>query len=280
MTLPSHVQTLIVGGGIAGCSTAYHLTQLGRTDVLLLEQGRLTSGTTWHAAGLVGQMRPNRSMTGMSRYGIDLYSRLEAETGLATGWKQCGSLNVARTPERMQLLHKQAALARSFGVEVHVITPAEAGEKWPLMRTDDLQGGLWIPGDGKANPTDLTMSLAKGARNRGAKLVEGVQVTSVLLEDGPSGPRVAGVHTLQDGVPGLVRCETLINCAGQWARQFGALAGVNVPLYSAEHFYIVTDRIDGVHPMLPVLRDPDGLIYYKEEVGGLVMGGFELAAKP
>ena len=280
MTLPPHVQTLIVGGGIAGCSTAYHLTQLGRTDVLLLEQGRLTSGTTWHAAGLVGQMRPNRSMTGMSRYGIDLYSRLEAETSLATGWKQCGSLNVARTPERMQLLHKQAALARSFGVEVHVISPVEAGDKWPLMRTDDLQGALWIPGDGKANPTDLTMSLAKGARNRGAKLVEGVQVTGVLIEDGTSGPRVAGVHTLQDGVPGVVRCETLINCAGQWARQFGALAGVNVPLYSAEHFYIVTDRIDGVHPMLPVLRDPDGLIYYKEEVGGLVMGGFELAAKP
>lgn len=278
--LPTHVQTLVVGGGIAGCSTAYHLTQLGRSDVLLLEQGRLTSGTTWHAAGLVGQMRPNRSMTGMSRYGIDLYSRLEAETGLATGWKQCGSLNVARTPERMQLLHKQAALARSFGVEVHVVSPAEAGDRWPLMRTDDLQGGLWIPGDGKANPTDLTMSLAKGARNRGARLVEGVQVTGVLIEEGPSGPRVAGVHTLQDGVPGLVRCETLVNCAGQWARQFGALAGVNVPLYSAEHFYIVTDRIPGVHPMLPVMRDPDGLIYYKEEVGGLVMGGFELAAKP
>ena len=280
MALPTHVQTLVVGGGIAGCSTAYHLTQLGRTDVLLLEQGRLTSGTTWHAAGLVGQLRPNRSMTGMSRYGIELYSRLEAETGLATGWKPCGSLNVARTPERLQLLHKQAALARSFGVEVHVISPAEAGVHWPLMRTDDLQGALWIPGDGKANPTDLTMSLAKGARNRGARLVEGVQVTGVLTEDGPSGPRVAGVHTLHDGVPGLVRCETLINCAGQWARQFGALAGVNVPLYSAEHFYIVTDRIPGVHPMLPVLRDPDGLIYYKEEVGGLVMGGFELAAKP
>ena len=280
MALPTHVQTLIVGGGIAGCSTAYHLTQLGRTDVLLLEQGRLTSGTTWHAAGLVGQMRPNRSMTGMSRYGISLYSNLEAETGLATGWKQCGSLNVARTPERWMMLQKQAALARSFGVEVHLITPSEAGERYPIMRTDDLQGAMWIPGDGKANPTDLTMSLAKGARNRGARLVEGVQVTGVIIEDGPGGPRVAGVHTLQDGQPGEVRCETLINCAGQWARQFGALAGVNVPLYSAEHFYVVTDRIEGVHPMLPVMRDPDGLIYYKEEVGGLVMGGFEMQAKP
>ena len=284
MNLPSHVETLIVGGGIAGCSTAYHLTQLGQQGVLLLEQGKLTSGTTWHAAGLVGQMRPNRSMTSMSRYGIELYATLEAETGLATGWKQCGSVNVARTPERWQLLHKQAALARSFGVEVQLITPAEAGQLFPLMRTDDLQGAIWIPGDGKANPTDLTMSLAKGARNRGARLVEGVQVTGVIIEPGPAGPQVAGVRTLSvgegGGEPGEIRCNTLINCAGQWARQFGALAGVNVPLYSAEHFYIVTDRIEGVHPMLPVMRDPDGLIYYKEEVGGLVMGGFELQAKP
>ena len=170
---------VIVGGGIAGCSTAYHLTQLGRTDVLLLEQGKLTSGTTWHAAGLVGQMRPNRSMTGMSKLRHRAVQPLEAETGLATGWKQCGSVNVARTPERMQVLRKQAALARSFGVEVHVISPTEAGDKYPLMRTDDLQGALWIPGDGKANPADLTMSLAKGARNRGAKLVEGVEVTGV-----------------------------------------------------------------------------------------------------
>ena len=281
MDLPSYVQTLIVGGGIAGCSTAYHLTRLGRRDVLLLEQGRLTSGTTWHAAGLVGQMRPNRSMTQMSRYGIDLYAGLEAETGLATGWKRCGSVNVARTPERWQLLHKQAALARSFGVEVQLVSPREAGELFPLMRTDDLQGAIWIPGDGKANPTDLTMSLAKGARQGGATLAEGVQVTGVIIETGPRGTdRIAGVRTLQAGVAGEIRCETLINCAGQWARQFGALAGVNVPLCSAEHFYIVTRQIPGVAPDLPVIRDPDGCIYYKEEVGGLVMGGFEPHAKP
>ena len=276
MPLPSQARIVIVGGGIAGCSTAYHLSLLGQTDVLLLEQGKLTCGTTWHAAGLVGQMRPNRNMTRMSKYGIELYSKLEAETGLATGWKQCGSVNVARTPERMQTLRKQAALARSFGVEVEVIGAQRAGELYPLLRTDDLQGAIWIPGDGKANPADLTMSLAKGARHRGVKIVEDVEVTGVLREDGPSGPRVAGVRTAQ----GDVRCEILVNCAGQWARQFGALAGVNVPLYSAEHFYIVTDRIDGVHPMLPVMRDPDGFIYYKEEVGGLVMGGFEPQAKP
>ena len=276
MTLPSHAQVVIVGGGIVGCSVAYHLAKLGITDVLLLEQGQLTSGTTWHAAGLVGQMRPNRSMTAMSKYGIELYSTLEQETGLATGWKQCGSVNVARTPERLKVLKKQVALAHSFGVECHEISPAEAGDKYPVMRTDDLAGAIWLPGDGKANPADLCMSLAKGARNRGVTMREGVEVIGVITEDGPSGPRAVGVRTAN----GEVRCETLINCAGQWARQFGALAGVNVPLYSAEHFYIVTGKIPGVHPMLPVMRDPDGYIYYKEEVGGLVMGGFEPQAKP
>jgi 4-methylaminobutanoate oxidase (formaldehyde-forming) len=272
MSLPTQARIVIVGGGIVGCSTAYHLAKLGHTDVLLLEQGQLTCGTTWHAAGLVGQMRPNRNMTRMSKYGIELYAQLEAETGLATGWKQCGSVNVAATKARMQVLRRQATLARSFGVEVEVITPQRAGELYPLLRTDDLQGAIWIPGDGKANPADLTMSLAKGARNRGVKVIEGIEVTGVASERG----RVTGVRTAQ----GDVACEVLVNCAGQWARQFGRLAGVNVPLYSAEHFYIVTDRIDGVHPMLPVMRDPDGFIYYKEEVGGLVMGGFEPKAKP
>ncbi len=259
MLLPTQARIVIVGGGIAGCSTAYHLSQLGARDVLLLEQGRLTCGTTWHAAGLIGQMRPNRSMTQMSRYGIELYARLEAETGLATGCKQCGSVNVAGTAERMQVLRKQAALARSFGVEVDVISPQRAGELYPLLRTDDLVGALWFPGDGKANPTDLTLSLAKGARLRGVTIVEGIEVTGVLS----SGGRVTGVRTVLDGQDGQaheVKCDVLINCAGQWARQFGRLAGVNVPLYSAEHFYIVTDRIEGAHPMLPVMRDPDGCI--------------------
>ncbi len=272
MNIPTQAQIIIVGGGIAGCSVAYHLAKMGKTDVLLLEQGKLTSGTTWHAAGLVGQMRPNRNMTQMSRYGIGLYASLEAETGLATGWKACGSVNVARTPERMQVLRKQIAMAHSFGVECDEISPHEAGEKYPIMRTDDLQGAIWLPGDGKANPADLCMSLAKGARNRGVRMAEGVEVTGVITERG----RAVGVQTAQ----GDVRCEVLVNCAGQWARQFGQLAGVNVPLYSAEHFYIVTGKIAGVHPMLPVMRDPDGCIYYKEEVGGLVMGGFEPKAKP
>ncbi len=272
MNLPTHAEIIIVGGGIVGCSTAYHLAKLGKRDVLLLEQGKLTCGTTWHAAGLIGQMRPNRNMTSMSKYGIELYSSLEAETGLATGWKQCGSVNVAATKERMKVLRKQVALAKSFGVNVEEISPQQAGELYPVMRTDDLQGAIWIPGDGKANPADLAMSLAKGARNNGVRMIEDVEVTGVIIEHG----RAVGVRTAQ----GNVRCEVVVNCAGQWARQFGKLAGVNVPLYSAEHFYIVTGKIDGVHPMLPVMRDPDGFIYYKEEVGGLVMGGFEPKAKP
>ncbi len=272
MGLPSQAEIVIVGGGIAGCSTAYHLARAGKTDVVLLEQGKLTSGTTWHAAGLVGQMRPNRNMTVMSKYGIELYSTLEAETGLATGWKQCGSVNVARTLERMQTLKKQVAMANSFGVECHLIERKEIGERVPIMRTDDLQGGIWLPGDGKANPADLCMSLAKGARNRGVAIHEGIEVTGVIIEDG----KAVGVRTAQ----GDIRCDVVVNCAGQWARQFGRLAGVNVPLYSAEHFYVVTGKIEGVTPMMPVVRDPDGFIYYKEEVGGLVMGGFEPVAKP
>ncbi|MCL4761298.1 MAG: FAD-dependent oxidoreductase, partial [Burkholderiales bacterium] len=275
-TLPSHARVVIVGGGIAGCSAAYHLTRLGVRDVLLLEQGRLTCGTTWHAAGLVGQTRATRNATRMSRYGIDLYATLERETGLATGWKRCGSLNVAATPARMKLVRRQMARARSFGVEFDEVAPADIARIAPILRTDDLVGGVWIPGDGKANPTDLAMSLAKGARTKGAAIAEGVEVTGVDAERG----RVAGVRWRRDGDEGVVRCETVLNCGGQWARQFGRLAGVNVPLYSAEHFYLVTERIDGVTPDLPVIRDPDGCIYYKEEVGGLVMGGFEPVAKP
>ena len=276
MTIPSHARVVIVGGGIAGASTAYHLTQLGIADVVLLEQGRLTCGTTWHAAGLVGQTRATRNATRMSRYGIELYASLERETGLATGWKQCGSVNVAKTPERMTLLRRQMARARSFGIEFEWLAPADVERKVPLLRTDDLQGGVWIPGDGKANPTDLTQSLAKGARMRGARIAEGVRVTGIEAHNGC----VTGVRWSGDDASGTLGCEYVVNCAGQWAREFGALAGVAVPLQSAEHFYIVTEPIQGVTPDLPVIRDPDGYIYYKEEVGGLVMGGFEPVAKP
>jgi 4-methylaminobutanoate oxidase (formaldehyde-forming) len=273
---PRFAQVVIVGGGIAGASTAYHLAKLGCTDVVLLEQGTLTCGTTWHAAGLVGQLRATRNATRMSRYGIELYSTLEAETGLATGWKQCGSLNVAKTPERLKLFKRQMARARSFGIEFEFITPAEAGAMVPILRTDDLCGAVWIPDDGKANPTDLTQSLARGARMHGVRILEHTRVVDVIVNRGA----VAGVRWRRGEERGELLCESLVNCAGQWARDFGAMAGVAVPLFAAEHFYIVTRPIDGVHPDLPVMRDPDGYIYYKEEVGGLVMGGFEPVAKP
>jgi 4-methylaminobutanoate oxidase (formaldehyde-forming) len=270
--LPTQARVVIVGGGIIGCSVAYHLTKLGWRDVVLLESGKLTCGTTWHAAGLIGQTRPNRSMTRMSRYGIELYSQLEQETGLATGWKRCGSVNVASTPERLIQLKRGLAMARSFGIEIELITPSEAGKLYPILRTDDLTGAVWLPGDGKANPTDLTQSLAKGARNGGARLIEGIKVTGFDIRNN----RAVGVKTDQ----GNIACEVVVNCGGQWARRIGKLAGVNVPLFSAEHFYIVTKKIPGVTTDLPVMRDPDGFIYYKEEVGGLVMGGFEPVAKP
>ncbi len=221
-------------------------------DVLLLEQGRLTCGTTWHAAGLVGQTRATRNATRMSRYGIELYSSLEKETGLATGWKQCGSLNVARTAERMKLVKRQMARAASFGIDFEVVSPAQIAVIAPILRTDDLAGGVWIPGDGKANPTDLTMSLAKGARMKGATILEGVKVTGVEVVDG----RVRSVRWTRDGEEGTTRCETLLNCGGQWARPFGRMAGVNVPLYAAEHFYIVTEKSPASPPTCPSSATP------------------------
>jgi len=274
--LPDRARVVIVGGGVAGVSVAYHLARRGVERVVLLEQGKLTCGTTWHAAGLVGQTRATRNATRMSRYGIELYAGLEAETGLATGWKRCGSLNVARTPQRLTLMRRQMARAGSFGVEFEFIDPDEALSRAPILRTDDLAGAVWIPGDGKVNPTDLTQSLARGARMRGATLVEGAQVTAVDVDDG----RATGVQWRRDGRDGRIACDVVVNCGGQWARAFGAASGVNVPLYAAEHFYIVTTPIAGVTADLPVIRDPDGYIYYKEEVGGLVMGGFEPEAKP
>ncbi|HRK23866.1 MAG TPA: FAD-dependent oxidoreductase [Beijerinckiaceae bacterium] len=272
MTFPTQARVVIIGGGIVGCSLAYHLTRLGWKDVLLLEQGRLSCGTTWHAAGLVGQLRSHSSMTRLIRYSTELYASLEAETGLATGWKRCGSVSVARTPERMTQLRRTISAARAQGVEIEELSPKEAGDKWPVMRTDDLVGGVWLPGDGKANPADITQALARGARNGGAVVREQVRVTAIEVENG----RVKAVVTDQ----GRVDCEMLAICAGQWSREIGRMCGVSVPLHSAEHMYVVTGRIDGVTPDLPVMRDPDGYIYFKEEVGGLVMGGFEPDAKP
>jgi 4-methylaminobutanoate oxidase (formaldehyde-forming) len=263
---------VVVGGGVMGTSVAYHLTRLGWTDVLLLEQGHLSGGTTWHAAGLVGQLRATESGTRLVQYSASLYESLEVETGLSSGFKRVGGVTVARTPERMTQLRRTAASADAYGLECELLTPAQALDRWPLLRIDDLAGALWLPGDGTANPTDLTQALARGARQQGARIVEQVRVLDMLVE----AEAVTGVRTDR----GDVEAEVVVNCAGQWAAQVGAMAGVNVPLHSAEHFYVVTDQIDGVRPDLPILRDPDGYTYFKEEVGGLVVGGFEPQAKP
>jgi 4-methylaminobutanoate oxidase (formaldehyde-forming) len=270
--LPSRARIVVIGGGVVGASTAYHLTKAGERDVLLIEQGRLSCGTTWHAAGLVGLLRASESGTRLVQYSADLYARLEAETGLATGYRQCGGLIVARTPERMVALQRTAANAAAYDLDCELVSAQRAGEIWPHLRTDDLLGGIWLPGDGVATPTDVTLSLAKGARLGGARIVEGVRVLGVDV----AGGRVRGVRTDH----GDVEAEIVVNCAGQWAKAVGAMAGVNVPLHSAEHFYVVTDQVAGVGRDTPILRDPDGWTYVKEEVGGLVVGGFEPEAKP
>ena len=270
--LPERARVVVIGGGVIGTSVAYHLTKFGCTDVVLIEQGQLSSGTTWHAAGLVGQLRASESATRLVQYSTTLYAELESETGLSAGYKQCGGVTVARTEDRMTQLRRTVANAAAYGLECELLTPEEAFERYPVMRVDDLVGAIWLPGDGKANPTDLTQALAKGARMRGARIVERTRVTGIDVRDG----RVTGVHTDR----GDVEAEIVVNCAGQWGKAVGDLAGVNVPLHSAEHFYVVTETIDGVHPDLPILRDPDGYTYFKEEVGGLVVGGFEPEAKP
>lgn len=269
--LPDRARVVIVGGGVIGASVAYHLTRLGWGDVVLLEQGELSCGTTWHAAGLVGLLRASESGTRLVQYSTELYARLEDETGLSSGYKQCGGLIVARTEDRMTQLRRTAATAQAFDLECELLTPEQAQDLYPIMATDDLVGAISLPDDGKANPTDLTTALAKGARQGGARVVERTRVLDVLVSDGA----VTGVRTDQ----GDIEAEVVVNCAGQWAKQVGAMAGVNVPLHSAEHFYVVTEPFEGVHTDLPILRDPDGYTYFKEEVGGLVVGGFEPEAK-
>ena len=274
--LPSRARVVVIGGGVVGTSVAYHLTRLGWTDVLLLEQGHLSGGTTWHAAGLVGPLRASESGTRLVQYSAELYASLEAETGLATGYRNVGGVIVARTEERMVQLRRTAANAAAYDLECEVIDPDRAQELWPAMQVDDLLGALWLPGDGKVNPTDLTQALARGARQGGARIMEQVRVTDVTTTEHRTGRRVTGVRTER----GDVEAEVVVSCAGQWAKALGDQVGVTVPLHSAEHFYVVTEAVEGCHPDLPLMRDPDGWTYFKEEVGGLVVGGFEPDAKP
>lgn len=267
MSLPSHAQIVVIGGGIIGCSTAYHLARDHKADVVLLEQGKLTSGSTWHAAGLVGQLRSSASITRVLKYSVDLYKELEAETGLATGWKMTGCLRLATNQDRWTEFKRLATTARSFGMDMHLVSPDEVKRMWPLMDTSDLVGASWLPTDGQASPSDITQSLAKGARMHGAKLFEDVRVTGFEMD----GKRIVKVKTTQ----GDIACEKVVNCAGQWARQVGAMAGINVPLQPVKHQYIITEAIDGLSADAPTIRDPDRRTYFKEEVGGLVMGGYE-----
>ncbi len=264
---PTQARIVIIGGGIIGASTAYHLGKMGYRDTVLVEKHKLTSGSTFHAAGLVGQLRSNANITQLLGESVKLYRTLEAETGLATGWKMNGGLRLACNAERWTEVKRQATTARSFGLDMHLLTPQEARKLWPLMDVSDVVGAAFLPTDGQANPSDITASLAKGARMNGVAIWEDTTVTGLTVEKG----RVTRVRTDR----GDIACEIVVNCAGQWAREVGAMAGVNVPLVSVQHQYMVTERIEGVTPDLPTLRDPDRLTYYKEEVGGLVMGGYE-----
>ena len=267
MSLPASAKVVIIGGGIVGCSIAYHLGRMGWSDVLLMERAKLSSGSTWHAAGLVGQLRANANVTQLLGYSVALYDRLEAETGLATGWKRNGGLRLACSDERWTEVKRQATTAHSFGLEMHLLTPQEARDLWPLMTVDDVVGAAFLPTDGQASPSDIVQALARGARSAGVTIREETPVTGIRTADGA----VIGV----DSAVGFIACEKLVIAAGQWSRAVGQMAGVNVPIVSVQHQYLITEPIPGVSSSLPTLRDPDRLTYYKEEVGGLAMGGYE-----
>jgi len=275
-TIPNQAQVVIIGGGIIGCSVAYHLTKLGMTDVVLLERKVLTSGTTWHAAGLVGQLRATQNMTKLAQYTSNLLGSLEEETGQSTGFKQNGSISVANNQERFEELKRGASMAKCFGLEVEVITPQEAANVWPLMNAKDLVGAVYLPGDGQTNPTDTTQAFAKGATMNGASIFEQTKVTGVLQKEG----RATGVTYEVDGEGGEIQAEYVVNCGGMWGREIGRMCGVHIPLHAAEHFYIVTESLEGVTKNLPTLRDPDSRTYFKEEVGAILAGFFEPNAKP
>jgi 4-methylaminobutanoate oxidase (formaldehyde-forming) len=277
MSLPTQARVVIIGGGVIGCSVAYHLTKLGWKDVVLLERKQLTSGTTWHAAGLIAQLRATANMTKLAKYSQELYGDLEAETGVATGFKRVGSISVALTNERMEELARQAAMARAFGVDVEEITAEEALSRYEHLNIDGVVGGVWLPKDGQGDPANIALALAKGARQRGATVKERTKVTGIKHD----GRKVTGVEWASDDgkEQGHIACDMIVNCAGMWGHEVGRMAGVNVPLHACEHFYIVTEGISGLTQM-PVLRVPDECAYYKEDAGKMLLGAFEPNAKP
>ena len=276
MSLPTHARVVIIGGGVSGCSVAYHLAKAGWTDIVLLERKQLTCGTTWHAAGLIGQLRGSQNMTRLAKYSADLYVKLEAETGIATGMRQNGSITVALTEARREEIYRQAALARGFGVDVNEISPSEAKAMYPHLNVGDVVGAVHLPLDGQCDPANIAMALAKGARMRGATIREGVKVLRVLDD----GARVTGVeYDAGGGETSVIQCEHVVNCGGMWGRDLAAQNGVTLPLHAAEHFYLITEPVADLG-RLPVLRVPDECAYYKEDAGKMMLGAFEPRAKP
>ncbi len=273
--VPSHARAVIIGGGVSGCSVAYHLAKLGWKDIVLLERKQLTSGTTWHAAGLIGQLRASQNMTRLAKYSADLYVKLEAETGIATGMKQNGSITVALTEHRREEILRQATLARAFNIDVTEISPSQAKAMYPHLNVEDVIAAVHLPLDGQCDPANIAMALAKGARQNGAKIVEGVKATKVTTAKG----RVTGVDWSEGEATGHIAADIVVNCGGMWGRELAAQNGVTLPLHACEHFYIVTEPVDGLK-QLPVLRVPDECAYYKEDAGKMMLGAFEPKAKP
>ena len=274
-TLPKNARVVIIGGGVIGCSVAYHLTKQGWTDVVLLERKQLTSGTTWHAAGLIAQLRATANMTKLAKYSQELYGNLETETGVATGFKRVGSITVALTEERREEIYRQAGMARAFGVEVEEISPKEVLEKYEHLNIDGVTGAVYLPLDGQGDPANIALALAKGARQGGAIVAERTKATGVTRD----GRRITGVDWESGGETGHITCDHVVNCGGMWGHEVGKMLGVNVPLHACEHFYVVTEAIAGLK-QLPVLRVPDECAYYKEDAGKMLLGAFEPNSKP
>ncbi len=270
--LPARAQVVIIGGGVGGCSIAYHLTLMGWKDVIILERHELTSGSTWHSAGLVGQMRSDANLTRMMHYSTDLYRRLKDETGQDTSWREVGGLRLASSAERMEDLRRLVGLARSFGVPMDLITPSEAHKLFPIMNMDGVVGAAFTPNDGVIDPTGLTNALAAGAKSRGARIFTDTNVERINMKDG----RVHDVVTDK----GTIETEVVVNASGQWGREVGKMVGLNLPVVPMAHLYLITKPIEGVKHDFPTLRDPDLLVYWREEVGGLVTGGYERNPAP
>ncbi len=274
--IPAKARAVVIGGGVSGCSVAYHLAKMGWTDVVLLERKQLTSGTTWHAAGLIGQLRGSANMTRLAKYSADLYVKLAAETGVETGMRQVGSISVALTEARHEELLRQATVARIFDVDVQEISPTEAKAMYPHLNVGDVVGAVHLPLDGQCDPANIAMALAKGARMQGVQIFEHTKVTGVTRANG----RVTGVDYVgKDGEPGHIATDVVVNCGGMWGRDLAEASGVTLPLHACEHFYLITEPVEGLGHM-PVLRVPDECAYYKSDAGKMMIGAFEPKAKP